>query len=103
MGFYRDGRWQPDASEIAAGEYTDAASAHGNSGLLCFTEATPTVSGWYWIDRPDRSGWTVEWVGVRPGHKYLAICEECGGRIDFIPVHGLIAKWAGPIPLPYEA
>lgn len=27
MGFYMDGKWQPDANEIAAGEYTDMSYA----------------------------------------------------------------------------
>ena len=70
--------------------------------LLCFSDELPTESGWYWMDSPDRSGWVIEWVGQRPGHKYLAICEEYGGRREFFHVGGLNARWAGPIPLPAE-
>ena len=70
--------------------------------LLSFTEDLPKSAGWYWIDRPDRKGWTIEWVDVRPGHNYLAICEEWGGRRDFMHVAALSARWAGPIPLPVE-
>ncbi len=61
-----------------------------------------TEPGWYWLIDPEFNGMEVKQVGIRPGHKYLAITTTTVyGGTDFIAIAKLPdCKWFGPLPEP---
>jgi hypothetical protein len=71
------------------------------SNSLRWSREPPTEPGWYWVK--DHVGTGIVEVVIRPGHRYLAIYEDSYPKGNFIPVAGILAEWAGPIPEPEES
>lgn len=61
-----------------------------------WTDAKPTVPGWWWWERSPTAG--VEIVQVTIGVRLIA---DIGGR--YHPISELPGRWSGPIPHPADA